>query len=75
MSNMTEKIGNVVIIAEEEDRECQLCGKIAECRPYGPDGKDICFTCAMKPENSNFAKDTFRTLIMAEVKQWEDIHT
>ena len=60
---MTEKIGNTVIIAYEEERECQFCGKIRECRPYGPEGKDICFSCAMKPENI-IVKDTFKALLI-----------
>jgi len=60
---MTERIGNIVIIAEEEDRKCAFCGKVAECRPYGANGKDVCFACAMKPENINIVKETFKTLI------------
>lgn len=60
---MTEKIGNMVIIAVEKDRKCELCGKIAECRPYGKNGKDICFECAMKPENINIARDTYESEI------------
>lgn len=30
--------------------ECELCGKAAELRPFGPRGEDICFTCGMKDE-------------------------
>jgi hypothetical protein len=26
---------------------CELCGKEAELRPYGPGGKFICFACGM----------------------------
>jgi hypothetical protein len=46
-------------IAEEEDRRCELCGKVDECRPYGPHGEDVCFDCAMKDEKAaerQFAK-------------------
>lgn len=33
-------------IAREADTVCEMCGKIDECRPYGPEGKEICFDCA-----------------------------
>lgn len=29
---------------------CELCGKEAELRPYGPNGEFICFACGMKDE-------------------------
>ena len=35
-------------IASELDQVCELCGAIAECRPYGPNGEQICFDCGMK---------------------------
>ncbi len=35
-------------IAAEDDRRCELCGKIDECRPYGPRGEQVCFKCGMK---------------------------
>lgn len=31
---------------------CQLCGKVAELRPYGPNGEFVCFPCGMKDEAS-----------------------
>jgi len=34
------------IIAQEPDQVCELCGKIDECRPYGPKDEEICFDCA-----------------------------
>jgi hypothetical protein len=37
-------------IAPELDQVCELCGIIAECRPYGPNDEQICFDCAMKDE-------------------------
>ena len=33
-------------IAEELAQVCEMCGKIDECRPYGPNGEQICFECA-----------------------------
>lgn len=35
-------------IAVEEPDKCELCGKHAELRPYGPRGERICFECGMK---------------------------
>lgn len=29
---------------------CELCGKEAETRPYGPRFEEICFECGMKDE-------------------------
>ncbi len=37
-------------IASEKSRKCELCGKIAETRPYGPKGERVCFDCGMKDE-------------------------
>lgn len=37
-------------IAVESDQYCESCGKIEECRPYGPNGEQICFECGMKDE-------------------------
>lgn len=34
------------VIAEEPPQACEMCGVIDECRPYGPNGEQICFTCA-----------------------------
>lgn len=36
------------IIAPEPPRRCELCGKVAETRPYGPKGERVCFPCGMK---------------------------
>lgn len=33
-------------IMEEPPQACEMCGKIDECRPYGPNGEQICFDCA-----------------------------
>ena len=39
-------------IAEEPDTLCAMCGKIDECRPYGPNHERICFDCGMKDEET-----------------------
>jgi hypothetical protein len=38
------------IIAVQAPQQCDLCGKIAELRPYGPKGEMVCFECGMKDE-------------------------
>ncbi len=38
------------IICPEKPRQCELCGVVAECRPYGPKGEQVCIDCAMKDE-------------------------
>lgn len=47
---MSKRIGNVIIIEPEEDQICELCGKLEETRPYGPNGEQICFDCGMKDQ-------------------------
>lgn len=34
-----------LLIEVEPPAKCELCGKVAELRPYGPGGKRICFRC------------------------------
>lgn len=43
-------------IAEEVAQACEMCGKIDECRPYGPNDEQICFECAMKDEETTQRK-------------------
>jgi hypothetical protein len=38
---------------------CTICGKTADTRPYGPGGVDICFSCAMRPENAHETERQF----------------
>jgi len=52
---MTRRVGNIVIIEPEEERRCELCGVIEECRPYGPNGEQVCFSCGMK-DKANFMR-------------------
>ena len=47
---MTRRIGNMVILEPEDADTCELCGKEAELRPYGPNGERICHSCGMKDE-------------------------
>lgn len=36
------------LIAAQPPGRCDLCGKVDETRPYGPNGEDVCFDCGMK---------------------------
>lgn len=45
---MSQRIGDTIIISEEPDSTCELCGVKEETRPYGPGGKRICFACGEK---------------------------
>ena len=47
---MTERIGQTLYIAMEKPQQCDLCGTVAELRPYGPNGEHVCFACGMKDE-------------------------
>ena len=47
---MSKRIGNIVIIEPEQESRCDLCGELAETRPYGPHGERVCFPCCMKDE-------------------------
>jgi hypothetical protein len=49
MSHKDEKTGTFYIVEEPPGR-CEICGAVEETRPYGPDGKEVCFTCGMKDE-------------------------
>lgn len=40
----------IIRIEQQKNQQCDLCGKIAELRPYGPKGECVCFTCGMKNE-------------------------
>ena len=51
-------------ISAEDDRRCELCGKVAECRPYGPHGEQVCFECGMKNEEA--AKRHFSARVLGE---------
>ena len=60
---MTDKIGNVVVIYEEPPQKCGFCGKIKETRPYGKDGKEICFDCmTATPKAEKEAERRFKNL-------------
>ena len=45
---MSFRIGSLAVICDEPDGKCELCGKVADIRPYGPRGENICFECGEK---------------------------
>lgn len=45
---MSRNINGIPVIAEEPELLCFECGKIAETRPYGKNGEELCYACAMK---------------------------
>jgi hypothetical protein len=45
---MSKRINDIGIICKEKEMICFECGKIAEVRPYGPNGSEICFSCGQK---------------------------
>ena len=47
---------NILIIDDSATGTCQMCGATdEELRPYGPDGKFICFGCGQLDEESTAA--------------------
>jgi hypothetical protein len=58
---MSRKVGKVFVIEGERGGKCEECGKTDELRPYGKNGANVCFECAMKDEDN--AKAMFRKRI------------
>lgn len=54
-----EVMSNVVISAQVPDTLCYYCKKVAECRPYGSEGRLICFSCGMKPKHKKMIQRNF----------------
>ena len=52
---------------ETDPGKCQLCGKIKELRPYGPNKEWLCFKCGMKDEEH--CKKRFREMLKASEKK------
>lgn len=53
---MSNRKDNRFRIEKEKPQQCDLCGAIAELRPYGPNGEAICFDCGMaNPEATEAA--------------------
>lgn len=52
------------VIEATEPRKCDLCGRRAETRPYGPNGENVCFQCGMKNEEA--AERQFSRLVLGK---------
>ena len=65
------KHGNTTFLIpyQEEDAICELCGKLDELRPYGPNGENICYECGMKDEEAAIAKFTQRLANAAQIPE------
>ena len=57
-------MSNLGLIEAEPDGVCDLCSAVAETRPYGPNGEEVCFECAMKDPEA--AKRGFRRFVLGE---------
>lgn len=44
------------------EHRCEFCGTMADVRPYGPDGKDICQPCALK-DGEEACEDRMRKVL------------
>lgn len=54
-------------IAPEPDQMCEMCHSIDECRPYGPNGEQICFDCATStPEMKQISEKKMAQYIFGE---------
>ena len=42
---MSKFLPNYLVLETEPDSVCSMCGKTAECRPYGIDSASICYEC------------------------------
>jgi hypothetical protein len=49
---MSRNTAGIPVIEAEGDSRCELCGKLDETRPYGPNGERVCFECGMKDEEA-----------------------
>lgn len=45
-----------IILEHTPPATCELCGTMAELRPYGPGGAKVCYPCAMKDRETMEAK-------------------
>lgn len=53
-------------IAHQADEVCEMCGKVDECRPYGPNNENICFDCAMTKVGEETVKKKMASYIFGE---------
>lgn len=54
------------VIMQEPEQFCELCGKLDECRPYGPNYEQICFECATTKCNKEQVEKRMAEYIFGE---------
>ena len=59
-------------IAQQLDELCEMCGKIEECRPYGPNDENICFECATTKVSEETIKRKMAAYIFGEPDVQQD---
>jgi len=42
----------LLLLNQKNHKQCDLCGELAELRPYGKNGECICYKCGMKDEKT-----------------------
>lgn len=45
---VAEAIDRGVLVQAQPPGRCELCGVVAETRPYGPRGEEICIECGRR---------------------------
>lgn len=65
---MTQVIGNVIVIEPEKPQQCDMCGKIDELRPYGPNKECICCDCADKLDPIEVCQQMYLRLIGRKIE-------
>jgi hypothetical protein len=55
---MSHRHGDVFVAQDMGPAICELCGRVGELRPYGPNGEQICHDCGMKDPATTFRKMT-----------------
>lgn len=53
---MIKVVDGKVFFEEESEDKCELCGTVAELRPYGPNGENICCPCGDKNPEAMYAR-------------------
>lgn len=62
---------NIVVLKTKPPQGCDLCGNVAELRPYGPKGEWVCFPCGMKDQEA--AKVAFARRLSGEAPMKDDV--
>lgn len=65
---------NIDFVSEAADK-CELCGDVAELRPYGPNRERICHPCGMKDMETTIRmmNTTIDEQLAANGKKFSDV--